>query len=50
MAVKKARKHKKGMTYVCKLCGLEVVVNRPCDCEECAIACCGQVMVPKKKK
>jgi hypothetical protein len=50
MAVKKAKKHTKGTAYVCKVCGLEVIINKPCDCEEHAIACCGQVMVPKRKK
>jgi len=48
MPIKKAKKsHAKGMTYVCKTCGLEVVVHKPCDCDDCAIACCGQVMVKK---
>ncbi|MBS4015673.1 MAG: hypothetical protein KGZ86_04480 [Candidatus Latescibacteria bacterium] len=49
-AKKQAKKtYKKGSAYVCNLCGLEVTIKNPCDCGECAIACCGQVMKPKKK-
>lgn len=47
-AVKKA--HKKGVTYICNLCGLEVTIKNPCDCDDCAIACCGQVMKLNLKK
>jgi len=51
MAVKKAvRKHKKGNVYLCSVCGLEVKVNTPCDCDDCGIICCGQVMKLKKEK
>jgi len=52
MATKKTgkKKYTKGMEYVCGVCGLEVKINNPCDCEDCNIVCCGQVMKPKKKK
>jgi len=51
MAVKKTvRKHKKGNEYECGVCGLEVKVNIACDCDDCGIICCGQVMKLKKKK
>ena len=52
MAIKKTAKKKyvKGTEYVCGICGLEVKINSPCDCEDCNIVCCGQVMKPKKKK
>ena len=51
MSVKKATKkaYKKGAEYVCKICGLEVKINNPCDCDDCHIVCCGKVMVSKKK-
>jgi len=37
---------KKGEKYRCEVCGLVVVVDKNCNCEECDIICCG---APLKK-
>jgi len=35
---------KKGEKYECKECGMVVVVEDVCDCDECDIICCGSPM------
>ncbi len=39
---------KKGEKYTCEECGLIVLVEDPCGCEECALVCCGEPMKPVK--
>ena len=40
---------KKGETYKCDECGLVVVVENPCDCDEsCELVCCEVPMKPIK--
>lgn len=34
----------KGEKYKCEECGMVVVVEEPCGCDECAIVCCQQPM------
>ena len=34
----------KGEKYKCEECGLVIVVEEPCNCDECAIICCQQPM------
>jgi len=49
-AVKKVSKKgaKKGDVYECGVCGLEVTVNKVCDCvDDCDILCCERAMKPK---
>ena len=41
---------KKGDKYTCEECGMVVVVEDVCECEECAIVCCDVPMVPVKEK
>jgi hypothetical protein len=44
---------KKGAKYKCEECGLIVVVDDPCECEECELVCCETPMKevkPKAKK
>jgi hypothetical protein len=46
-----ANKYSKGDTLVCEVCGLEVVVDTACGCEEeHAIICCEQPMTQRKAK
>lgn len=40
---------KKGEKYTCEDCGLIVVVEDDCGCEECDIVCCGAPMKPVKE-
>jgi hypothetical protein len=39
---------KKGEKYQCDECGLIVVVEDPCGCEEVALICCEAPMKPVK--
>jgi hypothetical protein len=39
---------KKGEKYKCEECGLVVLVEDPCGCEECDIVCCSAPMKPVK--
>ncbi|MCW4046943.1 MAG: hypothetical protein NWE99_05200 [Candidatus Bathyarchaeota archaeon] len=39
---------KKGEKYKCEECGLIILVEDPCGCEECDIICCGEPMKPVK--
>jgi hypothetical protein len=41
---------KKGEKYTCEECGMVVVVEDACECEDCAITCCDAAMVPVKAK
>lgn len=41
---------KKGDKYTCEECGMVVVVEDACECEDCAIVCCKVPMVPVKAK
>ncbi len=41
---------KKGDKYTCEECGMVVVVEDVCECEDCAITCCDVEMVPVKAK
>jgi len=41
---------KKGEKYACEECGMVVVVEDNCECEECDIICCDVPMVPAKAK
>jgi hypothetical protein len=44
-----AKKVAKGDSYVCGVCGLAVVVDEECGCEDvCDIVCCGQPMKAHK--
>lgn len=41
----------KGDVYECEVCGLSVVVDEECGCEEvCDIMCCNQPMKEKKAR
>jgi hypothetical protein len=44
---------KKGEKYECEECGMVIVVEDACGCEECVIACCEtpmkKVKAPAKK-
>ncbi|MGF7118999.1 desulfoferrodoxin [Methanobacterium oryzae] len=35
---------KKGERYKCEECGMVVVVEEECGCEDCAIVCCERPM------
>jgi len=35
---------KKGERYKCEACGMVMVVEEPCECDECVIICCQQPM------
>jgi hypothetical protein len=55
MAVKKdtiaKKKVSKGDSYECGVCGMAVVVDEPCGCEDdFALMCCGEPMKEKKLK
>ncbi len=39
---------KKGEKYKCDECGLVVVVEDVCGCEDCDVVCCGTPMKPVK--
>ena len=40
---------KKGEKYECEECGLLVLVENPCECDEsCELVCCGEPMKPAK--
>jgi hypothetical protein len=40
---------KKGERYECEECGLVVVVENPCECDEtCELICCQEPMKPAK--
>lgn len=38
---------KKGDVLNCEVCGLTVIVNQECDCEETEIFCCEEPMINK---
>ncbi|MCL2476002.1 hypothetical protein [Candidatus Bathycorpusculum sp.] len=41
----------KGETFECEDCGLVVVVENPCECDEsCALICCQEPMKPVKNE
>lgn len=40
---------KKGEKYECDECGLVIVVEEPCECDEtCELVCCQEPMKPVK--
>lgn len=40
---------KKGEEYECEECGLVVLVENPCECDEtCELICCNEPMKPVK--
>ncbi len=39
---------KKGEKYECEECGMIILVEDPCGCEECDLICCGEPMKPVK--
>jgi hypothetical protein len=40
---------KKGEQYKCEECGLVVLIENPCECEEtCELVCCKEPMKPVK--
>jgi hypothetical protein len=42
---------KKGEKYACEDCGLVVLVEDPCECDEtCELVCCGAPMKPVKQR
>jgi hypothetical protein len=41
---------KKGEKYECEDCGLVVVIEDPCGCEEVELICCEAPMKPVKAK
>jgi len=41
---------KKDDTFCCADCGLEVVVNKTCDCIDPHLICCGGPMIRSKPK
>ena len=43
------RKVSKGDAYECGVCGMSVIVDEPCGCEETIITCCDQPMKEKTK-
>jgi hypothetical protein len=47
---KKAAKPAKGDSYMCGECGLTVIIDADCGCEDkCDIVCCGEPMEKKAK-
>jgi len=45
------KKVAKGDAYECGVCGMSIVVDEPCGCEDtCDIMCCGEPMKEKKVK
>lgn len=48
---KVAAKVNKGQAYECRVCGLQVIVDKVCGCvEEHALICCSKPMTKKAKK
>jgi hypothetical protein len=41
---------KKGEKYKCEECGLVVLVEDPCGCEDCDIICCGAPLKQVKEE
>jgi hypothetical protein len=41
---------KKGEKYKCDECGLVVLVENPCGCEDCDIICCGAPLKQVKEE
>ena len=42
---KKKKEMEIGACYECSVCGLQVSVDTPCDCDEtCDLMCCGESM------
>jgi len=41
---------KKGERYKCDQCGLVVLVEDVCGCEDCDVVCCGVPMKPVKEE
>jgi hypothetical protein len=41
---------KKGEKYKCEDCGLVVLVEDVCGCEDCDIVCCGAPMKPVREE
>lgn len=42
---KKKKKMEVGACYECSVCGLEISVEKACDCDDaCDIMCCGEPM------
>ncbi len=41
---------KKGEKYKCDECGMVIVVEDACGCEECDVVCCGAPMKPVKEE
>jgi hypothetical protein len=41
---------KKGEKYECEECGLVVIIEDPCGCEEVELICCEAPMKPAKTK
>jgi len=45
------KKVAKGDAYECGVCGMSIIVDEPCGCEDtCDIMCCGEPMKEKKAK
>jgi hypothetical protein len=45
------KKVSKGDAYECGVCGMAVVVEEPCGCEDdFALMCCGEPMKARKSK
>ena len=40
---------KKGEKYKCDECGLVIVVEDVCGCDDCDVVCCGAPMKPLKE-
>ncbi len=38
-----------GNVYICGECGLELMVSKPCDEEDCDLICCNQQMKKKEQ-
>jgi hypothetical protein len=46
-----AKKAQKGDVYECGVCGLEVIIDEECGCDDvCDIICCGEPMKEKQVK
>lgn len=43
-------KAKKGDKYKCNECGIVMIVDETCGCDECDLICCGAPMVAVKPK
>ena len=42
------KKVSKGESYACEVCGLAVIVDEECGCEDVAFMCCGEPMKERK--